>query len=137
MKDYIHTVQYYETDQMGFVHHSNYIRWFEEARMDLLDQLGLPYAAMEQKGFLSPVLEVRCRYKQAARFGEAVAIQARLTEFGNVRYRLSYTVRDRDTGVLRAEGESEHCFINREGRPIALKRHDPELAQSLLNAVEP
>ena len=131
MKDYIHTVQYYETDQMGFVHHSNYIRWFEEARMDLLDQLGLPYAAMEQKGFLSPVLEVRCRYKQAARFGEAVAIQARLTEFGNVRYRLAYTVRDRDTGVLRAEGESEHCFINREGRPIALKRPDRGRARSV------
>ena len=43
------TAKYYETDQMGIVHHSNYIRWFEEARIDLMDQLGLPYRKMEER----------------------------------------------------------------------------------------
>ena len=53
MKPYKHKVQYYETDQMGIVHHSNYIRWFEEARTDYMEQMGLGYDQMEEKGILS------------------------------------------------------------------------------------
>ena len=55
---YIHKVQYYETDQMGIVHHSNYIRWFEEARIDLLEQLGIGYDMIEKEGIISPVIGV-------------------------------------------------------------------------------
>ena len=58
MKPYLHRVQYYETDMMGVVHHSNYIRWMEEARIDFMDQLGFPYARMEAEGVLSPVKSV-------------------------------------------------------------------------------
>ena len=47
---------YYETDQMGIVHHSNYIRWFEEARLEMLRAMGLPYKKMEDNGILIPVL---------------------------------------------------------------------------------
>ena len=46
-KDYVRKVQYYETDRMGIVHHSNYIRWMEEARTDVLEQIGLPYDKIE------------------------------------------------------------------------------------------
>ena len=53
---YQHKVQYYETDQMGMVHHSNYIRWFEEARVDYLEQIGLPYHMIEAGGILSPAV---------------------------------------------------------------------------------
>lgn len=49
MEAYVHKVQYYETDQMGVVHHSNYIRWFEEARIDYLDKMGMSYDAVEKK----------------------------------------------------------------------------------------
>ena len=55
--DYEHYTQYYETDQMGCVHHSNYIRWMEEARVFLMEQMGCSYRAMEEAGILSPVLE--------------------------------------------------------------------------------
>ena len=58
-----HKVQYYETDGMGIVHHSNYIRWFEEARVDLLEQLGFGYDRIEEAGYSGPVLEVSCQYK--------------------------------------------------------------------------
>ena len=49
-KAYQHKVQYYETDQMGIVHHSNYIRWFEEARTDYMERLGIGYEKMEEQG---------------------------------------------------------------------------------------
>ena len=55
VKPYEHNVKYYETDQMGIVHHSNYIRWMEEARMDLMDQMGFSYKQMEDQK-----LSVRC-----------------------------------------------------------------------------
>ena len=54
MKPYEHKVQYYETDKMGIVHHSNYIRWMEEARIDFLDQIGWNYKVMEDNGIISP-----------------------------------------------------------------------------------
>lgn len=63
MVPYDHKVQYYETDGMGIVHHSNYIRWFEEARVDLLEQLGFGYDRIEEAGYSGPVLEVSCQYK--------------------------------------------------------------------------
>ena len=56
MEAYTHKVLYYETDQMGIVNHSNYIRWFEEARTDFMEQLGMGYAEMEKEGIVSPVL---------------------------------------------------------------------------------
>ncbi len=52
---YEHKTQYYETDQMGIIHHSNYIRWFEEARTDLLRQMGISYEELEAQGILCPV----------------------------------------------------------------------------------
>lgn len=61
-KAYQHKVQYYETDQMGIVHHSNYIRWFEEARTDYMERLGIGYEKMEEQGILSPVLSVTADY---------------------------------------------------------------------------
>ena len=70
MKSYIHKVQYYETDKMGFVHHSNYIRWFEEARLDFMDKQGFSYKSFEDLGYISPVLSAECKYKKSVRFGE-------------------------------------------------------------------
>ena len=58
VKPYEHHVKYYETDQMRIVHHSNYIRWMEEARMDLMEQMGFGYDKMEELEIVSPVLSV-------------------------------------------------------------------------------
>ena len=69
-KDYEHHAQYYETDQMGCVHHSNYIRWMEEARVNLMEQIGCGYKAMEASGIMSPVLEVHCQYRSMVRFDD-------------------------------------------------------------------
>ena len=61
---YTHRVQYYETDQMGIVHHSNYIRWFEEARIDWMRHCGISYREMEKQGIIVPVLGVEATYRQ-------------------------------------------------------------------------
>ena len=75
---YDRSINYYETDQMGIVHHSNYIRYFEEARLDMMEQVGLSYAAMEEHGLIIPVLSVACEYIKPVLFGEKVQIHTRL-----------------------------------------------------------
>lgn len=137
MTEYLHKVQYYETDQMGVVHHSNYVRWMEEARIDCLDRLGICYAELERRDIISPVLEVSCKYHAMSRFGETVQIQVRVAEVGRVRYRLCYTVADQKTGQLRAEGETVHCFVDRKDRVISLKHADPALYERFCAAEEP
>ena len=61
-------VWYKHTDQMGFVHHSNYICYYEEARSDLMRSMGLSYAEMERRGIIMPILEVHSFYKKPAFF---------------------------------------------------------------------
>ena len=125
-KPYEHTVQYYETDQMAIVHHSNYIRWFEEARVDWMSQLGIPYQALEARGIIIPVLSVSAEYRTMTRFGETVRITPRLTRYSGVRMEVSYEITNAETGELRTRGTTAHCFLNRSYRPVTLKRYAPE-----------
>jgi len=124
MEAYIHVVNYYETDMMGFVHHSNYIRWMEEARTDYQKRNGYPYERMEQEGLLSPVTAVQVKYKRSCTFGDTVRIEAQPTEYNGVRLRFCYKMYKQD-GTLACEAESEHCFLNREGRPVRVAKVNP------------
>lgn len=126
-KPYFHRVQYYETDAMQVVHHANYIRWFEEARMDYLEQANFPYHEIEQHGILIPVLEASCKYRQAVRFGQAVQIETAITKFSGVKFTISYQVYDEGHAVLHATGSTVHCFLNQSFAPISIKKHMPEL----------
>lgn len=127
MKEYLHQVQYYETDQMKIVHHSNYIRWFEEARIDYLNQVGLTYVTLEEMGIISPVLEVHCKYQAMTRFGETVKIIPVIETFTGVKFSVEYQVIDSLTGEIKALGKSKHCFINEHGHPIHLKKTHPDI----------
>ena len=64
MHTYTHQVQYYETDKMQITHHSNYIRFMEEARIDFLNHIGFGYDKMEELGISSPVIGIQCDYKK-------------------------------------------------------------------------
>ena len=82
---YIHKVQNYETDQMGIVHHSNYIRWFEEARCDLLDYMGVGFADLEKQGIISPILSVEADYLRMVYYGDTVSIDAYIKEYNGIK----------------------------------------------------
>lgn len=124
---YEHKTQYYETDQMGIIHHANYLHWFEEARTDLMDQMGMGYDLMEEQGIICPVLSVHCEYKSMVRYGETVQVLVNLKEYNGIRMTLEYTVLDKKTGQVRSVGESRHCFLTRDGKPVSLKRNYIEM----------
>ena len=125
-----HKVQYYETDRMGIVHHSNYIRWMEEARIDFLSQIGWDYKTLEDMGIISPVTAVECRYKTGTVFGDTVSVSVRIEEFRGVKLKLRYEMKN-EAGTVVCEGASEHCFLNSGGKIISLKRSYPEIYQAL------
>lgn len=67
-------VRYYETDQMGIVHHSNYVRFFECGRSDMMMKYGLPIEEIESLGVMLPVISVEAHYKLPARMGDTLRI---------------------------------------------------------------
>lgn len=127
IRPYEHHAKYYETDQMGIIHHSNYIRWMEEARMDLMEQIGMTYKQMEAMEIVSPVLAVSCEYVSMVHFDDTVVIETKIIKYNGVKMELEYRMTDKETGELRTTGTSSHCFLNRSGRPISLKRSYPEI----------
>ncbi len=133
---YRHKVQYYETDTMKIVHHSNYVRWMEEARVDMLEQMGIGYDVMERSGILSPVLSVSCEYKSMTRFPETVIVSVRLARYTGVRFDLEYEIRDEKTDALRTVCKSSHCFIDESGKPISLRRKFPDWDKTFLAYAE-
>ena len=84
MKNYIHKVQYYETDRMGLTHHSNYIRWMEEARVYWLDNIGFGFDKLEEMGITSPILSVNCKYKNGSTFGDSVEIETKVIKYNSI-----------------------------------------------------
>lgn len=127
IQKYIHKVQYYETDQMRVVHHSNYIRWFEEARVDLMEQMGMGYDRMEELGIASPVLGVEADYLRMVRFGDTVSTRTRMKEYNGIKLTLEYEVTDENTGMVHCRGLTKHCFLNEKGRPVSLKKDYPDI----------
>lgn len=130
MRDYIHTVQYYETDKMQITHHSNYVRWMEEARVDFLAQMGWPFDKLEELGIVSPVLSVNCDYKLTTTFPEQISINVKVKEFKGVKLFLQYEMKNKDGKVV-CTGITSHAFLNAQGRPIRMKQDYPELYQLL------
>lgn len=136
IEPYLRKVQYHETDKMGITHHSNYVKWMEEARIDYLDKAGYGFAQIEADGMISPLASVECRYKRPTTFNDVVRIEVRMTEFTGVRLVISYRMFNAANGEEVCSGSSTHCFTDPSGRPIILKRTLPKAAAFLASLVE-
>jgi len=137
MTHYIHRVHYYETDRMGVTHHSNYIRMMEEARVAFMAQLGWPYAKMEALGVLSPVTALNVKYIAPTTFDDEVEVRVFVKSFNGVKLAIRYEiVKLGGEPVTVLTGESEHVFLNGEGRFVRMKREMPEFTQLLMDMVE-
>lgn len=128
---YRHKVQYYETDKMGITHHSNYVRWMEEARVDFLDKIGWNYDRMEKSGIISPVVKVECSYKKTTTFSDLISVEVFVEEFKGVKLKLSYEMTN-EAGDVVCQARSEHCFLNEKGVPLNLKREHPDFYETMI-----
>ena len=126
---YNRVINYYETDQMAIVHHSNYIRFFEEARLDMMDKYDLNYKKIEDMGIIIPVMSVECKYIVPLHFGDNVQIHTKLEKFDGIKMEVSYEIY-RDS-VLCTKGHTGHCFLDKDMKPFRMKRLYPEFYNKL------
>lgn len=133
MEPYVHKVKYYECDRMGVTHHSNYIRFMEEARIDYLDRVGYGFEKMEAEGIVSPVTGLKCEYRKTTTFQDEISIELSVVAMSNVRFSFGYVMRCR--GAVVFKGESTHCFLA-AGRPISLEERYPELYKKLAEMMD-
>lgn len=137
MYEYIRQVKYYETDKMGVVHHSNYIRWFEEARVEFMRDSSISYRRMEEEGIQIPVVTVSCKYKSPAKFDDTVIIKTGIKKFNGIIVEIEYEVIDAVTKEVRVCGESSHCFVDDKNfKPINLRREREDIYNKFLQAME-
>ena len=109
-------VRYAETDQMGVVYHSNYIIWFEVGRVELMRAMGYTYREMEADDLHLPVVEVRCRYKQPAKYDDDIVIRTSLQNVRESLIHFHYKVMRAGEEQVLAEGESVHLVMDGKGR---------------------
>jgi len=124
---YRRRMNYYETDKMGIIHHSNYIRLFEEARLDLMEKEGLDYAGLERMGIIVPVLSVECQYLIPLRYNDVVIVYSKVTKFDGIKMELFYEIYKDGTKDLCTSGKTKHCFIGEDMKPFKMKKLYPAL----------
>lgn len=131
--DYIfnRNINYYETDKMGVVHHSNYIRFLEEARCEWLKSMDMPFEELEKNGITVPVLNVNITYKMHVTFGDTISIRPFVKEYTGVRMTVGYEVinaKTKDTVII---AETKHCFTDLNLKPINLKKYKKDYSEKL------
>jgi len=127
------TVRYYETDQMGVVHHSNYIRYFETAREEMMAHFGVPYTFSESQGIIMPVRVVHCDYIHPARYGQVLTVITTVKEMPRSKITYHYQVFN-DTSVLLATGYVTLAFVDASRSvPVRAPRFLTEVWEKYLN----
>ena len=94
----------------------------EEARIHFLEAIGFGYDKLESDGIISPVIYVECDYKMPSTFGDTILVEVEIEEFKGVKLIMKYTMTNIKTGELVLIGKTKHCFVNKEGKPLILKK---------------
>ncbi|MBO7185962.1 MAG: acyl-CoA thioesterase [Alistipes sp.] len=104
-------VEYHHTDQMGIVHHSNYVKFFEVARTEWLRAAGLTYAEMERRGVMMPIVDVHIKYRMPAYYDELIRVKAMVEQMPMARMTFNYEIHGEDGREI-ASGSTTLGFID-------------------------
>lgn len=106
---------YSETDQMGFVHHSNYVKYFETARWELFRALAIPYKAVEEMGILLPVIKMEIEFIKPAFYDEKLSISVTASIVENSKLKFDYTI-ENEAGELITRAYTILAAIRKENK---------------------
>ena len=124
-------VRYTETDQMGFAHHSNYLNYFEMARIEWLNKIGFSYAALERQGIVMPVVSVQINFKSPAFFDDPLRIKLFVNEIPKASIKIDYIIMNALKKEI-ANGSTTLAFLNIEiNKPVRCPQKLLEIIQSL------
>ena len=127
---YLRKAQYHETDQMGIIHHSNYVKWMEEARIGYMDQMGFSYKKVEELGVISPVVEISVSYKKQVSFDDEIEIRVSIKKYNGISLEFNYEFFNRTKNEICTTAYSRHCFLKDECL-ISVKKTIPELDHAI------
>ena len=138
MKKYYSEVRvlYADTDAMGVVYHTNYIRWFEIGRNEYLRQLGFPYVELEADSIWLPLSSVFCEYKKAARYDDVIEIAAWVDEMTFATITIAYELTRKSDGEILVTGYSVHAITDDKLNLIRLSKVHPEFHAALKDSIE-
>ncbi|MEL1235702.1 MAG: thioesterase family protein [Candidatus Neomarinimicrobiota bacterium] len=110
-------VYYRDVDQMGIVYYTRYLEYFEEARTELLDSLGLTISFIENRGIQLPVIASHCDYKRGAKLEDKLVIEASIAEIPKVKLNINYYIFDKGSNKQLVTGYTRHAFTDKFGNP--------------------
>ena len=122
---------YADTDAMGIVYHTNYIKYFEVGRTEYLREIGYPYSRLEEEGIRLPVAAVRCEYKSPARYDDILTVNTYVGDFKGATIVMAYEIYRKRTDELVARGETKHPITDVKLKPIRLRNINPELYERI------
>ena len=123
---YYRKAQYHETDQRGIIHHSNYVKWMEEARIGYMNQMGFSYKRVEEMGIISPVVEISVAYKKQVSFDDEIQISVSIKKYNGISLEFNYQFFNITKNEICTTAYSRHCFL-KNGKLISVKKEVPEL----------
>ncbi|MGM7701305.1 acyl-CoA thioesterase [Pseudalkalibacillus sp. Hm43] len=130
-------VRYAETDQMGVVHHANYLVWFELGRTRFIKELGFSYPKMEEDGVLAPVTDINISYKKPFRYGDTATIKTWLDDYTGLRAIYGYEIYN-EQDELCITGTSSHVLVDKETfKPLIMKKVLPDWHKAYKEAMKP
>jgi len=109
-------VIYADTDAMGIVYHTNYIRWFEIGRNELMRQLGVAYTELEKFGLNLPVTKVSCHYLAPAKYDQLVVVETKFDYIKRASIKFNSKIWDENQQKVLVEGYTIHACTNNEGK---------------------
>ncbi|MCG9738792.1 acyl-CoA thioesterase [Shewanella insulae] len=116
-------IPFHDVDSMGITWHGNYLRYFEIARCQLLDEIDYGYRKMQASGYAWPIIDLQIKYVQASTFEQRVKVIASLVEWEN-RLKITYQVRDADTNQRLTKGYTVQAAVEMESKELCLVTPD-------------
>ncbi len=129
VKEVLIRTRYEETDRMGVIYYSNYLKYFEDGRNLFFRSLGYSYKRMEEEGVMCPVTKCDIVYHSPAFYDDELIIRTQVDQLRGVRFVLSYSIARVDEGkeTLLVTGSTTHAFLNMNLMPVRVKKDKPEL----------
>lgn len=128
--------RYAETDQMGIIHHSVYAIWYEQARTEYFNQIGLRYDEIEKSGIMTPLVELNCKYKMPAYYNQEVEIKTKIIKLTPVKFTLEYDIYNKEGKLINIGLTTLAWADSNTFKIINLQKTKPDMYQKLEKLVE-
>jgi acyl-CoA thioester hydrolase len=109
-----HKVNFYDTDAMAVVHHSNYIRWFEIGRVEFLREAGITLNQLMDDGYVFPITEVSAKYVNSAKFDDELIIETTPEALTKAKMAFTYRILRASDDTLLVTGRTQNVFTSME-----------------------